>query len=484
MRDFEAKKQGVEEQSLLRQLVKKAGLLLKATNLKSTLSGLSGSLLDPSIRDALIDELSKIAHYWVISQFLYEQAKKLDILRHVDIEEVHLSQDQFHKPDLRDYTPSLGATEMRIGIVENKQNAFLSVYRGRKMTEEQQSVRFAKTVRRTLKSGKVHAEMQILAHYQLTQVLMPPRVVASSKSACFLCNTMLDIQGRYTTPHTHGRLYSGWILPRCVLSDPEGLSQSLDCEIQGRIKGLIEQAQLSGRRLYPEPNESTVHKLSLSLASLGGSLKSLISSVITNSLSARGSSTSTITPRHFDSSQGVHSTGSASSTGTSSHSPTECSPPHVILHGSSVEAAPRGYLSRENTDVSASRSASRSLLETETSQSCSGEVREFVRPLNLRLDRGTSCSVSLRPDQGTIVVQADLLTVFLDWPAKRAADTSATTEVEFTLEWLSEAQRSESSAQGILEVDVHSLSANDDMVCSNSKVIVLRVGGEAVRMTR
>jgi OTT_1508-like deaminase len=62
----------------------------------------------------------------------------------------------------------------------------------------------------------VHAEMQLLFHYEFLNPCLPPRVICSTKKACYLCNLFFMLHGRFTMLATHGRLYEKWTLPKCV----------------------------------------------------------------------------------------------------------------------------------------------------------------------------------------------------------------------------------------------------------------------------
>ncbi|CZR69893.1 uncharacterized protein PAC_19793 [Phialocephala subalpina] len=60
---------------------------------------------------------------------------------------------------------------------------------------------------------KVHAEIQLLFFYELHLDYPRPRIICSSKSACYLCNLFFQLHGGFHLPRTHGRLYHKWILP-------------------------------------------------------------------------------------------------------------------------------------------------------------------------------------------------------------------------------------------------------------------------------
>jgi hypothetical protein len=54
---------------------------------------------------------------------------------------------------------------------------------------------------------KIHAEIQILFYYEMHPNIRRPRVVCSSKSACFLCDLFIKIHAKFYVARTHGVLY-------------------------------------------------------------------------------------------------------------------------------------------------------------------------------------------------------------------------------------------------------------------------------------
>jgi hypothetical protein len=54
---------------------------------------------------------------------------------------------------------------------------------------------------------KVHAEIQFLFYYELRPERLRPRIIYSSKNACYLCNLSFHLHGGFYIPRTHSRLY-------------------------------------------------------------------------------------------------------------------------------------------------------------------------------------------------------------------------------------------------------------------------------------
>lgn len=103
---------------------------------------------------------------------------------------------------------------------------------------------FSITVPPSLKENhiKVHAEIQLLFFYELHPDLPRPRIICSSKSACYLCNLFFSLHGEFYTPRSHGRLYDKWVLPDWLAVPTERwanlgeLATRMDTALEERIK--------------------------------------------------------------------------------------------------------------------------------------------------------------------------------------------------------------------------------------------------------
>jgi len=106
----------------------------------------------------------------------------------------------------------------------------------------------------------VHAEVQLLFHYERNSCILPPRIMCSSKQACFLCNLFFRIHGRFTLPATHGRLYEKWALPDVVKDIGEadgGILTTLGSFVSAIEDALLREKQ-STKTPYPDPHESMI----------------------------------------------------------------------------------------------------------------------------------------------------------------------------------------------------------------------------------
>ena len=119
--------------------------------------------------EKLVTQLSKICRYWEICQNLTKFARDFPILaRNLQVEA------------LRSYEP------IQSGICNpSHPNCW------------------------------VHAEIQIIFHYAMHKPARShgPRVLGTSKAACYLCNLFIMHHGEYFVSKTHGQLYDQWTIP-------------------------------------------------------------------------------------------------------------------------------------------------------------------------------------------------------------------------------------------------------------------------------
>ena len=59
----------------------------------------------------------------------------------------------------------------------------------------------------------VHAEVQLVTHFEVSQSRNRPRVIGASKEACFLCDAFVEAQGDFQLSKAHRQLYEKWTIP-------------------------------------------------------------------------------------------------------------------------------------------------------------------------------------------------------------------------------------------------------------------------------
>ena len=122
---------------------------------------------------------------------------------------------------------------------------------------------FQKKLAHATTGGAIHAEVQLMFFYEQQQPNLVPRVICSSKSACFLCALFSKFQGQFHIRRAHGRLYTKWTLPksRVLQSDRQKLQKyaAIMSAMNAEIGKTIECNLLQDRKRVDYPNESMLH---------------------------------------------------------------------------------------------------------------------------------------------------------------------------------------------------------------------------------
>ncbi|KAL9633968.1 MAG: hypothetical protein Q9204_003187 [Flavoplaca sp. TL-2023a] len=212
---------------------------------------------------------------------------------------------------------------------------------------------------------KVHAEIQILLFYEQNPSRVPPRIIGSSKSACYLCDLFIQLHGHFQVPRSHGKLYDRWILPEEAL-DHLSASPHLRSVVD-RFNAKLEAQTLdilaNKRKPYPHPAESVLifrqpwspnPTLSIihSQESLRKTTEYLSASQSENSKVRRSSSSSFLSlPVIRDSTEPMDINQSSPDNGTSSSIPTETpssSPITTVRHLTQGQSTVCGLARRED----------------------------------------------------------------------------------------------------------------------------------------
>jgi hypothetical protein len=210
-----------QTQTPLEDLVEGVYQLQKTETVQRVLDGMSNRDMDPLRRASLLNVVKKVARYRQASRFLYRLVAKEHNLSRLKAIAVNLPKEYFEKSvqSSIDYYPRLSSVLFRIHPKYAKEKS-LGQIRRLLLTKKEKSVDedFSERVFRTLNEAKIHAEVQLIAHCE-SQLPggsrgLAPRVICSSKDACYLCNLAIYLyRGKTHTPRSHGRLYPGWRLP-------------------------------------------------------------------------------------------------------------------------------------------------------------------------------------------------------------------------------------------------------------------------------
>ncbi|KAL2802209.1 hypothetical protein BJX63DRAFT_426236 [Aspergillus granulosus] len=229
--------------------------------------------MDPSARKSLLNVVGKVGRYWEVARYLYRTAKKSPLARAMRAIPVQLPEEAFDSPIIKDYFPDLQSKITDASPRGSQQKLLREICAILKISQQHAIDRYSGQVIRTLREAKIHAEIQLIAHCELERPKLLPRVICSSKDACFLCNLCLRSYQKIYTPKSHGRLYPGWRIP-CIPQLAE-LEQRF-CQTLGDHFRETCVALLSTRRkvIYPDPNESTLFTLPLSRTTTRASISS------------------------------------------------------------------------------------------------------------------------------------------------------------------------------------------------------------------
>ncbi|PLB47584.1 hypothetical protein P170DRAFT_409773 [Aspergillus steynii IBT 23096] len=244
--------------------------------LQSIIGMIPNIYMSPTARQSFLNIVNKTSRYWEAARFLYRTAKKVPLARKMRTVPVHLPKEAFKIPSTNTYTPDLVKKVTEASPKGRQQKLLKEICRNLGLSEQEAKDKFSRQVKNTLTKAKIHAEVQIIAYCESRSQLVLPRVICSSKDACFLCNLFIKVYGKTNTPRSHGRLYPGWRLP--CLPQIEEVERRFCQSLQKNFLDTCTSV-LSGKRqmLHPEPIESTLFTLPasdstlLAITSLGGS---------------------------------------------------------------------------------------------------------------------------------------------------------------------------------------------------------------------
>ena len=251
----------------LRNLVEGMHRLSQVEDFQNLLSIIPNQIMDPSSRRSLLNTISKVARYREAARSLYRTAKKIPLVRKMKLFLVELPQNSFEKPSPDQSPSTFSSTISRISPSHGQAWNVDHICHLLAVSETEANDRLAQSTRKTLKDSKVHAEIQLLFYSELRNSKLPPRVICSTKDACFLCNAFISMHGKIHTPRTHGRLYPGWRLPFSpILKEVE---QRFNMELATQIRTSLTTLLLRRKKtVYPDPNESTLLTLPVSVSTL------------------------------------------------------------------------------------------------------------------------------------------------------------------------------------------------------------------------
>lgn len=258
--------EGHRDDTTLQAIVESMHRLSQAPDLETVISHTMDERL---ARASLLNIIQRVARYKEVARQFYRAAKKFPMVRSSQVTPVRLGPEAFQRVSSSSNSPNIESALASRSIPKDHRRLD-QVCRHLASTSSTKSKatankEFVERCHETLRNGKVHAEIQLLYHYLATPSDKPPRVVCSSKDACYLCNTFITMHKAFHTPGCHGRLYPGWRLPSTHLDQTKKFNQVLETRLRESLEILFQRKEKTG---YPPPNESSLWTMHLSNTTL------------------------------------------------------------------------------------------------------------------------------------------------------------------------------------------------------------------------
>jgi hypothetical protein len=223
--------------------------------------------MNPCELDAIVNMVGKLAQYKFSAERLVKVFRSQPIARRAATVLVQLSNAAFERqlPSCPDCSLSPESVFGRISVATNSSALdFGRVVQALHKSQAEVETQFRKSLRRALLESRIHAEMQLIWHIDSNPSQTRPRLLASNKDACYLCNAFISFHGMHTIPRTHGRIYPGWRLPAARLVEVrESFARELERMVIFRAREV-----LNGARRLDDPLESTVNSSMGSLTTM------------------------------------------------------------------------------------------------------------------------------------------------------------------------------------------------------------------------
>ena len=209
------------------------------------------SMIDPSLKAYLPQAMRKIGRYYRIACDLVNAARSPGntIFRRISVQPIQ--RPHFDMAFMADR--SAGFDQVAQRVTRSSQQDLLNSYGSQALSAAR--TRFKSRMSNCPVPWKVHAEIQLLLFYKQQSNVSRPRIIGSSKSACYLCDLFVRTHGEFCVPRTHGRLYDRWILPEHAIN---GHLLSVIDRFNAALEAKIRHTLRSRARSLPHPNESVL----------------------------------------------------------------------------------------------------------------------------------------------------------------------------------------------------------------------------------
>lgn len=240
----------------LAEIIDECRKLRKIPNWKRILlNDLDGGVMkmNPKELKTLVNMVEKMSQYRDSAERLVSIFRNQPVVRRASTVVVRLDDSAF----TRSRTESSHAQDVlaRIATSNGANLNFKRLAQKLGYTESKANKLYQTSLENALENSRVHAEMQLIWYLDSHPSQTPPRILASNKDACYLCNTLISLHGIYTVPRSHGRVYPGWRLPATDMGNiHERFARKLEKRIASRARGV-----LHGVKKLDHPLESTVN---------------------------------------------------------------------------------------------------------------------------------------------------------------------------------------------------------------------------------
>jgi len=212
--------------------------------------------IDPSLKTFLPEALSKLGRYYSIACDLIDAARssKYTLFRRISVKAV--KQPELDTAFITDGPGCFDESCGRITALAHKRQCEKYILGPLSAARE----KFQSRIHNCTTPWKVHAEVQLLFFYEQSLDIRQPRVLCSSKSACYLCDLFIKTHGKFHVPRTHGRLYDKWIVPDCPTNEMPtngyilSVMEQLNAILEAKVLLLLSHRGLP----YRHPNESVL----------------------------------------------------------------------------------------------------------------------------------------------------------------------------------------------------------------------------------
>lgn len=263
-------------------LLRGAHSLTSQNDLKKLVSAI------PNLKSKLPEAVGKIGRYYSTCSFLIVAARRFSVFRSIRVESVRLPLPIPPPVSMTRSEPTTfsGALDRILGPQTERRTQRWA--NSTALAEE----KFCRQMAEPPSSYKIHAEIQLLFYYEMHPEIRRPRVICSSKSACFLCDLFIKLHAKFYVARTHGVLYDRWILPdqKTVrlpaesIGDITGVVERFNAALEDRFRLTLPMSRM--RRLHPnesvliEPALWTPSALSLASGTTSHVLSATLDSVV------------------------------------------------------------------------------------------------------------------------------------------------------------------------------------------------------------